>query len=209
MNKTLVLPVLFGMFCSVVVMTNAVSANVITVGPFVCVAGALLYPVTFLLTDIISDVYGRRTATWAVWCGFACQILAAAFVQFAALFPSLNAEVQAAWGLVFLPMFRIALASMVAYLSAQLLDVSIFHKIKRKTKGRHLWLRNNVATSVSQALDTAIFVTVAFLGVLPWPVLWSMVVGQYLLKVVLAILDTPICYLGVYVVRRLEARNER
>ena len=191
------LPILFGLFAASVVMTNAVSANLIKVGPFVMVAGALLYPVTFLLTDVLSEVYGKRIATRAVWTGFAAQALAVVFVQFAALWPSLNPEMGQAWSQVFQPMWRLALGSMIAYLVAQLIDVRVFHYVKRKTNGKHLWFRNNVSTLVSQAVDTVVFALVAFAGVLSWDNIVSLILGQYTAKALMAALDTPLCYLAV------------
>ena len=202
-TKQTALPVIFGLFASAVVMTNAVSANVIMVGPFIFVAGTLLYPVTFLLTDILSETWGKRTAQRAVWTGFAAQFLAVGFVQFAALFPSIDPAVGEAWREVFLPTFRIAVASMSAYLVAQTIDVHVFHRIRELTKGRHLWLRNNVATIVSQGFDTTIFVLIAFAGVLPWETLAWMMLGQYVAKAILAAIDTPLAYVAVAGVRRL------
>jgi len=200
------LPILFGLFASAVVMTNAVSANIIQVGPLVLVAGALLYPVTFLVTDILSEVYGKRVATVAVWTGFAAQVLAVVFVQVAAMFPSMDEAMRDHWTAVFLPMARIAVASMAAYLVAQLLDVRTFHLVRGLTGGRWLWLRNNISTITSQAFDSVVFVVVGFAGVLPTEVLLSMIGGQYIAKVILAAADTPLCYLGVSLVRRLENR---
>jgi len=81
-------------------------------------------------------------------------------------------------------------------------DVRLFHFIKGKTEGRHLWLRNNCATMVSQGIDTFIFITIAFFGVLDSGMLFSMFCGQYLAKVIFAAIDTPICYLGVYIVKK-------
>lgn len=198
--------VMAGLFCACVVMTNAVSAHLVQVGPFVAVAGALLYPVTFLLTDIMSEVHGKETARRAVWLGFACQLLAVCFVQVVALFPGMDPSVEAAWRRVFLPMARLAVASMIAYLIAQLIDVWVFHAVRDATRGRWLWLRNNVATVVAQAVDTAIFVSVAFAGVLPLGTLLKVAAGQYALKVIIAALDTPFCYAGVWGVRWLHRR---
>ena len=202
-TRAALLPILFGLFASAVVMTNAVSANVIEVGPFVFVAGTLLYPVTFLLTDILSEIYGKEAATRAVWTGLAAQILSVAFIQSVATFPSLDAGMGEAWGVVFLPTARIAAASMVAYLVAQLIDVRVFHFLRELTDGKALWLRNNGSTIASQGFDTLIFVIVAFAGTLPIDVLAFMILGQYTAKACLALLDTPFCYLAVALTSRL------
>lgn len=198
----MILPVLFGLFCAAVVMTNAVSGNVIAVGPFVFVAGTLLYPVTFLLTDALSEVYGKLTAQRAVWAGFVAQALAVGFIQVVSAFPSIEPEMQAAFDGAFQPVLRIVVASMVAYLVSQTIDVRLFHWIRSRTNSRHLWLRNNGSTIVSQAIDTAVFVTVAFAGELEVGTLVAMAGGQYAAKAILAALDTPLCYALVWWLRR-------
>lgn len=203
MTRSELLPILFGLFTAAVVMTNAVSVNLIEVGPFVFVAGTLLYPATFLLTDVISEVYGERAATRAVWTGFTAQALSVVAVFWLAMWPSLDPEVDAHWRAVFLPIWRISAASMVAYLVAQLVDVRVFHALKGWTEGRHLWLRNNASTIASQGIDSAIFVIIAFLGVLDTYSLAAMWLGQWAAKAILAALDTPLCYLAVAAVHRL------
>lgn len=175
-------------------MTNAVSSLVIVIGPFVFVAGTLLYPATFLLTDMLSEVYGKRVAQRAVWTGFLAQLLALASVGVISYFPTLDPASAEAWHAVFSPMWRIAVASMLAYLVSQSIDVTIFHAMKDAMRGRHLWLRNNVSTMTSQAVDTCIFVLVAFAGVLDARTLVMMVLGQWAVKSVLALLDTPVVY---------------
>ncbi len=96
---------------------------------------------------------------------------------------------------------RIVLASMVAYLLSQHHDVFAFHFWKRVTQGRFLWLRNNASTMVSQGIDTVLFITIAFIGVIPTNVLLNMIVAQYVIKIVIAIVDTPLCYLMVHLLK--------
>jgi len=193
---------LFGLFASAVVVTNAVSGNVINVGPFTFVAGTLLYPVTFLLTDVLSEVFGKRAAQRAVWCGFVAQLLAVAFIQALRWFPSIDPEMAAAFEKLFAPVPRIVLGSMTAYLIAQSIDVRLFHAIRDRTHGEHLWLRNNGSTLVSQAVDTAVFVVVAFAGVLDTGTLVAMALGQYTAKAIMAAADTPLCYAAVELTRK-------
>lgn len=192
--------VLTGLFAASVVMTNAVSGNVINVGPFTFVAGTLLYPVTFLLTDILSETFGRRTAQRAVWVGFAAQVLAVFFIWTVMQFDSIDTEMNAAFEKLFAPVPRIVLGSMTAYLISQTIDVKMFHWIKKKTDKRWLWLRNNGSTMTSQAVDTILFVLIAFAGALKTEILIAMMVGQYAAKAILAAIDTPFCYLAVNIV---------
>ncbi len=96
---------------------------------------------------------------------------------------------------------RIVLASMVAYLVSQHHDVWAFHFWRNITKGKFLWLRNNASTMVSQGIDTVLFISIAFIGTVPTNVLLSMLVGQYVMKLVIALLDTPLCYILVGLIR--------
>lgn len=207
MRRSDLLPVLTGLFAASVVMTNATSANLISVGPFVFVAGTLLYPATFLCTDLISELFGEEAATRAVWTGFAAQVFAVFAIFVMASFPSMDPEIGSAWAKVFTPVWRISLASMCAYLVAQHIDVRIYHSIKHRTGGRHLWLRNNLSTIASQGIDSGIFVLVAFFGVLDAGTLLSMWAGQYAAKAILAALDTPLCYAGLAAARRLASEE--
>ena len=102
---------------------------------------------------------------------------------------------------------RIVLASMVAYLVSQNNDVVLFHILKKVTKDKHLWLRNNGSTMVSQALDSAIFVSIAFAGNVPGGVLWELIYVQYVIKLGIAVVDTPLVYGLVGLVRRLEGKE--
>lgn len=193
---------LVALFTSTVVVTNAVSGNLIHVGPFLFVAGTLSYPLTFLLTDIISECFGKKRAQRAVWLGFIAQVISVAFIFGVMQFSSATEEMGEAFRQVFAPVARIVVASMVAYVVAQSVDVAVFHRIKAKTGGKWLWLRNNVATIIAQSVDTALFVAIAFIGVLSPGELMAMFTGQYLAKVILAAADTPFCYLGVFIAQK-------
>jgi len=208
MNRSSLLMSLSGVFVASVVLSNAVSANIITVGPFTMAAGALLYPILFLITDVISEVFGKKKAQIVVATGFVAQVIAVLFVQFVALWDPVDSAIGEAWSTVFLPMWRIAAGSMIAYLVAQTIDVHLFHRLKEKTNGRYLWLRNNISTIVSQAIDTLIFVTVAFFGVVSDGDFVSICLGQYSIKVIIAILDTPLCYLAVALISSNLPKNQ-
>lgn len=159
--------------------------------------GNVLYASVFFATDLLGEFHGKEEARKGVYLGFVTLLMGTIYMQFALLFapaPSDFADphLQAIFG--FLP--RIAAASMLAYLVSQLHDVWSFHYWKQRTKGRHLWLRNNASTLASQLLDTAIFCSVAFLGLFPMSVWWQILLTTYLMKVVVAVLDTPFIYLA-------------
>ena len=167
--------------------------------------GVLPYPITFLCTDLISELFGRRRANRLVWVGLLCNAWLFLILWVGGAVPGLGGEdapffavQKAALGSVF--------GSMVAYLLAQLCDVHLFHWLKRLTNGRHLWLRNNGSTLISQAVDTFVVLSIAhfYAGVLPmmegepvWPQLFTMMAAVYVFKLVFALLDT----LPAYVMR--------
>ena len=164
------------------------------------------YPITFLITDTLSELYGRRTTTRIVWIGFGCSILMLAMIYFGKIIPGADFWVagggQDSYDAILGSVPRIVAGSMVAYLVSQNFDVFAFHFWRRKTNGRHLWFRNNASTMMSQGIDTALFITIAFAGTVPGNVLATMLIGQYLVKVGLAALDTPVVYALIAVIRR-------
>jgi len=164
-------------------------------------AGFIAYSITFPITDIVSEVWGKKEAHRFVWAGFAANIGSLLLILLAYLLPPLYPEMQDLYSRAFMPMARIVFASMVAYLVSQHLDVDVFFRVRELTKGRYLWLRNNVGEAVAQAVDTAIFITLAFYGVVPTPVLLNMIFVQWLWKVIANLLDTPFVYLGIRLVR--------
>jgi len=195
-------------------------------------AGIITYPITFLCTDIVSEVYGRRRADRMVLLGFLASLLMLGVVQVArALAPSAIWNVPAPWAQLFRPdllrdgvagaeaaqgAFSFAFdapgtllfASMTAYLVAQLVDNRLFHFWRRLTAGRHLWFRNNMSTALSQFVDTLI-VNGLFLSLyweFEWPLIASIIINVYVVKFLLALLDTPLCYLGVWWTRRVAGR---
>ncbi len=184
--------------------------------PVTLTSGLVTYPLTFLLTDIVCEVYGARRANLMVITGFAMSLLILVFIQIALVLPGAPAwpaghpnfdtveQMQAAFESVFTLPGMLILGSMTAYLVAQLMDVRLFHLWKRMTNGRHLWLRNNASTMVSQLVDT-IVVNSIFLGFglgLDWALVGKIIVAGYICKVLIAAVDTPFVYLGVRLVRR-------
>lgn len=170
-------------------------------------AGILPYPVTFLVTDLISELYGKKRADAVVWSGFWVSLYVLVILRLGAWVPAVGTdlrtadEVQALYVGVFGQSSRAIVASMVAYLVAQLLDVRVFHFWKRFTDGRHLWLRNNGSTMFSQLMDSVLVVTILFWGQLSGELIVQIIVASYVFKVIFAALDTPFFYLGVYWLR--------
>ncbi len=160
--------------------------------------GNILYGGIFFATDILNEKYGPREARRSVAVGFISILVLTFFVQTALLYiPGeddwADEHMQALFG--FIP--RIALASFVAYLISQLLDISVFQFFKKKSGDKKLWLRNNVSTLVSQTLDTLIFTVVAFWGVFPTDILFQIFITALGLKAFVALCDTPFFYLAM------------
>jgi uncharacterized integral membrane protein (TIGR00697 family) len=199
----MVLAVLATLFVTCLITANIITVKLISVWGWVVPAGIIAYPLTFLFTDVITELYGRKTASRVIWLGFGASILMVILVIGAGLLkPAAIWEGQAAYESVLGMVPRIVLASMIAYLVSQHHDVFAFSFWRRKTKARFLWLRNNASTMVSQALDTGLFITIAFWGTVPNNILVNMLVTQYVIKLVIAALDTPFCYLMVNLLKR-------
>lgn len=194
----MILVVLATLFTTCLLVANILAVKLISIGGWIVPAGVIAYPLTFLFTDVITELYGRRTASKVVWVGFGANLLMVILIFSGKLLPSAPFwEGQPAYESILGMVPRIVLASMVAYLISQHHDVFAFHFWRKKTKSRFLWLRNNASTMVSQALDTGIFITIAFWGTVSTGILTNMLLTQYLIKLGIAALDTPFCYLLV------------
>ncbi|MGN0298865.1 MAG: queuosine precursor transporter [Lachnospiraceae bacterium] len=162
-------------------------------------AGNVLYAATFLVTDILSECYGKKEAGKAVKYGFTITIMWIIGTQLTLLFtPNANDYISDSLKMVFGLVPRVAFASMVGYVVSQNVDVFLYHRIWEKTGGNssRLWVRNNFSTLTSQALDTILFTTLAFWGTYPVDVFISILLTTYLFKVIVAFLDTPFIYMA-------------
>lgn len=171
-------------------------------------SGNVLYASTFLVTDILSEKYGKKDASKAVSYSFAIMLLWTLGTQLILLFtPNENDYISESLKVVFGLVPRITFASLAGFVCSQYLDVFLYHFIWNKTGGGKamLWLRNNGSTLTSQAIDTVIFTTLAFWGVYPTNVFFSILITTYLFKAVVALLDTPFMYLA----RSIKPLDER
>jgi len=194
----MILAVLATLFTTCLLVANIIAVKLVSIGGWVVPAGVIAYPLTFLFTDVISELYGRKITSRVVWVGFGANLLMVVLVFGGKLLPPAPFwEGQPAYESILGMVPRIVLASMVAYLISQHHDVFAFHFWRRKTKARFLWLRNNASTMVSQGLDTGLFITIAFWGTVPTGILLNMLLTQYVIKLAIAVCDTPFCYLLV------------
>lgn len=191
-NKNLL--ILNGIFITSLLIANVVSAKIVTFGGLVIPAAIVAYPLTFLMTDVIGEIWGKEQANETVKLGFICQLISLILIGLAIILPVAPfADNQAEFKGIMAQSFRVVAASLVAYYCSQSWDVWVFHKIREKGTGNK-WLRNNLSTMTSQIIDTAIFITIAFVGSVPN--IWVMIGSQYLIKCIYALLDTvPFYYL--------------
>ncbi len=167
--------------------------------------GLIAYPATFLITDIISEIYGRKRANMIVLAGLFASIFTliivsvAGFVKATPWSPLTDRQFDNTFGLTFISVG----SSMVAYLLAQLIDVQLFHFWKRVTKGKHLWFRNNASTFTSQFIDTAVVLALLMtFGAIEWKRFGDLLINGFLFKVLAALIDTPIIYFIVWRMRK-------
>ncbi len=182
---------------SVIIANIQVTKTVVLFG-LEATLGNIVYATSFLATDILSECYGKKDATKAVAIGFFSLLTMTLLMNVALLFyPAPSDFVQTSLETIFAIMPRIAFGSLLAYVASQFHDINAYaYWKKRLPEGKWLWVRNNASTMISQLIDTVIFTLVAFLGVFSWDVLWQIMVTTYLLKWVVAMLDTPFIYLA-------------
>ena len=217
--------VLAGFFLCAMTLLNVIGiTRFIQIGPLALAVGVLPYPLTFLCTDLISELYGRRRANFLVWVGFSLNFFILGVMWLGSSLASVTPEQQPPWQAIQLAenlalpngevlsgsveLFTLiyactsgaVFASMMAYIAAQFCDVQLFHFIKKLTKGKHLWLRNNVSTLTSQAVDSIMVISITFgavflAGGITIGAMLILVGSSYLFKVSVALLDTLPFYL--------------
>ena len=167
--------------------------------------GVLPYPLTFLITDLISEIFGKKKANQIVTAGIFASFFSMGIVLISDIAPAIPSSPvnNEEFSKVFALSPIAVLASMLAYLCAQYVDIAIYHFWKRLTSGRYLWLRNNFSTFSSQIIDTTTVVgLLCVFGVIPWTMFKGLVISGVLFKIFIALLDTPLLYLCVYIIRR-------
>jgi len=167
--------------------------------------GILPYPITFLITDLISEIYGQKRANEVVVAGIFASFFSIGILLLASAAPAIPSSPidDTTFTQVFSLSPLAVLASMIAYLSAQFVDIRIYHFWKKLTQGKHLWLRNNFSTFASQIIDSAtVILLLCLFGVLPWSLFWGLTLSSIVFKILVAAIDTPFLYLFVGMFRR-------
>lgn len=167
--------------------------------------GIIPYPITFLITDIISEIFGKKKANEVVTTGIFASVFSLGIIYLANEVPALPSSPvdNMLFTKVFGQTALAVLASMLAYLAAQYIDIHIYHFWKKTTKGKMLWVRNNFSTITSQAADTftVLFLLCSF-DILPWELFTKLFISGFIFKVLIALIDTPFLYLAVYFFRK-------
>jgi len=204
---------LLGLFVAMIIAANLIGSKITAVGMIEFSVGIFAFPITFLITDIIEEVHGKEKTKEFIKITFICMVTVLLITVFAVSLPyAERSYVQdGEYSKVFGLSIRFFIASITAFLLSQLHDIWAFNFWKEKTKGRFLWLRNNLSTLVSQFIDTTVFM---FIGLFYLPFsfipavlntnekftviyLFTLIIPYWLLKVIVALVDTPLCYLGV------------
>jgi uncharacterized integral membrane protein (TIGR00697 family) len=202
------LDVLVALFVAVLIISNIASTKILTLWKFTFDGGTILFPLSYIFGDILTEVYGYRQSRRVIWLGFISALLMSlVFYVVQLLPPAPDWHNQKAFEIIlgFVP--RIVLASLMAYFAGEFSNSVILSRLKIYTRGKFLWTRTIGSTIIGEGIDTAVFCTVAFYGVLPGTVLLAVILSNYIFKCSLEILFTPVTYLIVGFLKRKEKED--
>lgn len=201
MKNNTKLSVLHALFIWLLVGMNLLWGKITTLFGISVSVGIFMVPITFLITDIVAEVYGgKEVKDFILWWVIVLIIIFLYTALFVSLEPHERYHLNSEYTNIFGLSLRMTIASIIAFIFAQWHDLFAFERWKKQTKGKFLWLRNNLSTIVSQAIDTLLFMMIAFYGISPKFTFWfilSLAIPYYLFKIGFAIIDTPFVYLGV------------
>jgi len=197
--------VLFGFFITCLLISNVIAGKLISIAGIVLPSAVILFPITYILSDVFTEVYGFRKTRLVIWGGFAANLLMSLIFMAAIALPSPSFFADsAAYAKVLGMTPRIVFASLVAYWAGEFANSIILSLLKKAMKGKHLWVRTIGSTIAGQALDTALFIAISFFGEVPPAVLLQMMIAQYLFKVSYEVIFTPLTYLIVGKIKTFE-----
>lgn len=185
-------------FVTCLLLSNIIAGKLITVFGWVLPGAVILFPLTYIFGDVLTEVYGFRKARLVIWTGFGANLLMVLVFALIIYIPSPGFfEGQEAFALVLGMAPRVVLASLLAYFIGELTNAFILSKMKIMTAGKWLWARTIGSTLIGEGIDTVVFITLAFWMLVPTEVLLQMMLFQYIFKVSYEILATPLTYLAV------------
>ena len=196
---------LSALYVTCLLVSNLIAGKLWSAGGFVLPAAVVLFPVTYILGDVFTEVYGFKKARSVIWAGFFCSFLAAVFYMVAVALPAPSFwHGQEAYATVLGMTPRVAAASFLGYLAGEFSNSVVLSRLKVATQGRMLWLRTIGSTVIGEGLDSVLFITAAFWGTMPPAALGAMILTQYCFKVAYEVLCTPLTYAAVGWIKRRE-----
>jgi hypothetical protein len=197
--------IILGLFVGVLLISNVASTKIVQIGPFSFDGGTILFPLAYIFGDILTEVYGYRMSRRVIWTGFASAlIMSVVFIIVGKLPSAPDWNNQAAYDQILGLTPRLVVASLLAYLAGEFSNSYTLARMKVSTNGRWLWLRTIGSTLIGEGVDTLIFVLVAFWGILPLDLLIAVIVSNYVFKVGVEVLATPLTYSAVRFLKRSE-----
>ena len=196
-------------FVTCLVVANIIAVKLVVVGGFVVPAALIIFPLSYLLGDVLTEVYGYRRARQVIWIGFGCNLLAVAAIAIGQWLPPAPpfADAQGAYERILGYAPRLLLGSFAAYLVGSFANAIVLAKLKTATQGRWLWTRTIGSTIVGEGLDTVIFTVIAFAGTLPLMVIGNIIITAWFIKVAYEVLATPLTYLVVSYLKRKDGMD--
>jgi hypothetical protein len=195
-------------FVAFLLISNVVASKILMLGPLAIDGGGLLFPLTYIFGDILTEVYGYKRTRKAIWLGLSVNlVMAATFMLVGFLPPAADWPNQDAYMAILGQSSRIVLASVTAYFIGEFINSFILAKMKILTKGKFLWTRTIGSTIFGEAFDTTVFMIIAFWGVLPMDLFVLVGLSGYFLKVAIEILFTPFTYLIVNFLKKKEQED--
>ena len=197
--------VISSMFSASLIISNIVAVKLVNVFGLVVPAAIIIFPISYIFGDILTEVYGYRKARQVIWLGFFCNLLAVIMLWLGQILPPASFwDAQAAYERILGHTPRILAASFIAYLVGEFVNSFVLSKMKMATKGRWLWTRTIGSTLVGEGLDSCVFMTLAFAGIIPLSGLLNAIVTQWLVKTAYETIFTPLTYLVVGFLKRRE-----
>lgn len=197
--------VITGMFVGVLILSNILAVKMVQIGSFIFDGGTLLFPLSYIFGDVLTEVYGYKASRKVIWTGFIMLIIMALNIFIIGILPSEPSwTFQNDFNNILTPVPRIVIASIIGYFIGEYSNSVILSKMKILTKGRWLWTRTIGSTIVGEFLDSIIFVLIAFLGLYEFKILIIMAISNYVFKTIIEICFTPITYRVVNFVKKVE-----
>ena len=197
--------VVVALFVTCLITANIIIAKQISIGGIILPAAIIIFPLSYIIGDVLTEVYGYQQARRVIWLGFLCNLIAVLAIWIGKILPPAPVfEAQSAYDRILGSTPRFLLASFIAYLAGEFTNSFVLAKMKIITKGRWLWTRTIGSTLLGQSVDTVVVLTIAFLGVLPLSVLGIMILSHWLVKTIYETVATPLTYVVVGYLKRKE-----